>query len=68
MDHQAHIENIGKMVEEFECTLRNDIEEIYFKKTQEIIDKSRINQNLEKHNMEQSIKLKDLYKEEQYKK
>jgi hypothetical protein len=68
MDHQAHIENIGKMVEEFECNLRNDIEEIYFKKTQEIIDKSRINQNLEKHNMEQANKLKDLYKEEQNKK
>ncbi len=68
MDHQAHIENIGKMVEEFECNLRNDIEEIYFKKTQEIIDKSRINQNLEKHNMEQANELKDLYKEEQNKK
>jgi capping protein beta len=36
-DHQFHIEKIGKMVEELESTLRNQIEEIYFKKSQEVI-------------------------------
>lgn len=56
------------MVEEFECTLRNEIEEIYFKKTQEIIDKARISQNLEKHNIEHANKLKELYLDEQNKK
>jgi capping protein beta len=35
-DHQFHIEKIGKMVEELESTLRNQIEEIYFKKSQEV--------------------------------
>jgi capping protein beta len=35
-DHQFHVEKIGKMVEELETILRNQIEEIYFKKSQEV--------------------------------
>jgi capping protein (actin filament) muscle Z-line, beta len=35
-DHQAHVDNIGKLVEELETTLRNQVEEIYFKKSQEV--------------------------------
>jgi capping protein beta len=36
LDNQFHIEKIGKMVEELESTLRNQIEEVYFKKSQEV--------------------------------
>ena len=36
-DHQFHIEKIGKLVEDLESTLRSQIEEIYFKKSQEVI-------------------------------
>jgi capping protein beta len=36
-DHQFHVEKIGKMVEELESTLRNQIEEVYFKKSQEVL-------------------------------
>jgi capping protein beta len=35
-DHQSHVDNIGKLVEELETTLRNQVEEIYFKKSQEV--------------------------------
>jgi len=31
-----HVENIGRMVEDTENFLRNEIEEIYFKKTKEV--------------------------------
>lgn len=36
-DHQVHIEKIGKMVEDLESVLRSQIEEVYFKKSQEVI-------------------------------
>jgi hypothetical protein len=36
LDTKSHIENIGKMVEDMENLLRNEIEEIYFKKTKEV--------------------------------
>lgn len=36
LDQQFHVEKVGKMVEELESTLRNQIEEIYFKKSQEV--------------------------------
>lgn len=52
------------MIEEMEFTLRSEVEEIYIKKTQEIIDKTRITPSIEKHSMEQSSKLKDLYKDD----
>ena len=55
------MENVGKMVEELEYTLKNEIEEIYIKKTQEIIDKERNNPNLEKQNNEQSNKIKEMF-------
>jgi len=32
LDQQAHIEKIGKMIEDLESILRAQIEEIYFKK------------------------------------
>lgn len=36
-DHQAHVENVGRLVEDIETTLRNQVEEIYFKKSQEVL-------------------------------
>ena len=36
LDQHFHTEKIGKMVEDLEGTLRSQIEEVYFKKSQEV--------------------------------
>jgi len=63
LDQQAHIEKIGKMIEDLESILRAQIEEIYFKKSQEVIDTCRFSPVLGKPNIEQANKLKEVYME-----
>ncbi len=36
MDFELHSENIGTLVEDLENVLRNEIEEIYLKKSKEV--------------------------------
>jgi hypothetical protein len=37
LDEQLHTEKIGTMIEEMENVLRADVEEIYVKKTKEVV-------------------------------
>lgn len=37
LDEQFHVNNIGNMIEDCENNLRNTIEEIYLKKSKEVI-------------------------------
>ncbi len=43
LDNEIHLEKIGRLVENMENNLRIQIEEIYFKKTSEIVNKLKIN-------------------------
>ena len=71
MDQHFHTEKIGKMVEDLEGTLRSQIEEVYFKKSQEVIkcylyqviDTSRFSPVLGKPNIDNANKLRDIYTE-----
>ena len=56
-----------KKVEEFEYSIRNNIEEIYIKKTKEILDKARIGNNLGNQSLEQSNKLKEIISDQKIK-
>lgn len=46
-DTQFHVENIGKLVEDIETNIRDEIEKIYFSKTNEILGTARINPDRE---------------------
>lgn len=62
LDNEAHLERIGKLVETIENNIRNQIEEIYFKKTSEIVDKIRtVNIIGNKKNTAQANNLADLF-------
>lgn len=61
MNEELHIQTIGRMVEESENSLRNNIEEIYIKKSKEIIDTARFSPVTGKPNLEQAAKLKDVF-------
>jgi len=61
LDHQFHIEKIGNMVEELETMMRSQIEEVYFKKTQEILDTSRFSPITGKPNIEGAKILKEVF-------
>lgn len=62
LDNETHLEKIGKLVENLENILRLQIEEVYFKKTSEIIHKLQ-NSNLTdiKNNDVKSHNLANLY-------
>ena len=47
IDHQFHVSNVGSLIEDLETKICNEIEVIYFQKTIQIIDSSRINSERE---------------------
>lgn len=61
LNEDFHIQNIGNMIEDCENNLRNSIEEIYVKKSKEIIDTARYSPVLGKPNIDQASKLKDVF-------
>lgn len=61
LDETQHVENIGSMIEEMENNIRVIIEEIYIKKSKEIIDTARYNPTEGKPNYEQAMKLKEMF-------
>lgn len=69
MDHGFYIDKIGSMVEELENAMRIQIEEIYLKKSREvliylikqIVDTARFNPTEGKPNEENANKFKMIY-------
>jgi hypothetical protein len=51
---------IGTLIEDLENNLRNVIEEVYVKKSKEIIDTARFNPVLGKPSVDQANKLKEV--------
>lgn len=51
VDYEAHVQNIGKLVEDMETSIRNTIENIYVTKSKEIIGTARYDPNMNKPNI-----------------
>jgi len=47
-DTASHISNIGRMIEEMEIKMRNQLQEVYFGKTRDVVYDLRSNDDLEK--------------------
>jgi len=45
-DHNPHVSNIGRMIEDMELKLRNTIEFIYFGKTKDVVNELRVPQGV----------------------
>lgn len=56
-----HIETVGTLVEEMENNIRQIMEEVYLKKSKEIIDTARFNPTEGKPNIEQANKIKEIF-------
>jgi capping protein beta len=61
LDEHTHVESIGNLIEDMENNLRNVMEEIYIKKSKEIIDTARFSPVEGKPNMEQASKIKEMF-------
>lgn len=47
-DFVSHISNIGRMIEDMEAKMRNQLQEVYFGKTRDVVGNLRSTQSLEK--------------------
>ncbi len=45
-DHNQHVSNMGRMIEDMELKLRNTIEFIYFGKTKDVVNELRVPQGV----------------------
>ena len=61
LDYESHTEKIGKLVEITENNIRNQIEEVYIKKTSEILNKLRTTNCMNKNNPVLSNNLAELF-------
>lgn len=62
VDDDAHVANIGVLVEDMETGVRSTLQSIYCQKSKEIIDKARWNPTLGGPRIAQSQKLKEAWK------
>ena len=62
-DDEAHIENIGVLVEDMENSIRNTLDNVYLMKSKQIIDTARYNPTEGKPGIAQAQALKDVWKE-----
>ena len=54
-DPTAHVANIGRMVEDIELKMRNSLQEVYFGKTQDIVNDLRSLGSLEESRQQARI-------------
>lgn len=54
-DPSAHVANIGRMVEDIELKMRNSLQEVYFGKTQDIVNDLRSLGSLEESRKQAEI-------------
>lgn len=47
-DFVSHISNIGRLIEDMEAKMRNQLQEVYFGKTRDVVGNLRSTQSLEK--------------------
>ncbi|SPC63398.1 probable CAP2 - F-actin capping protein, beta subunit [Ustilago sp. UG-2017b] len=57
-DFVSHVSNVGRMIEDMEAKMRNQLQEVYFGKTRDVVSHLRSTQSLEKER-----KARDLQKE-----
>lgn len=57
-DFVTHVSNVGRMIEDMEAKMRNQLQEVYFGKTRDVVSHLRSTQSLEKER-----KARDLQKE-----
>ena len=62
-DDEAHIENIGVLVEDMENSIRNTLDNVYLMKSKQIIDTARYNPTEGKPGIAQAQALQDVWKE-----
>jgi capping protein beta len=61
VNDDAHIGNIGVLIEDLESNIRNTLDVIYVSKSKEIIDTARFNPTLGKPGIAQALKLKEAF-------
>ena len=61
-DDEAHIENIGVLVEDMENSIRNTLDNVYLAKSKQIIDTARYNPTEGKPGIAQANALKEVWK------
>jgi capping protein beta len=57
-DFVSHVANVGRMIEDMEAKMRNQLQEVYFGKTRDVVGQLRSTQSLEKER-----RARDLQKE-----